>query len=351
VSPDWPDYPEAPNNFQWGKQLPVATIPPLVDEEACKLAQCIWQAGFELVTEVFLPIFGAGYGDLLPAAAAALAAFTGGATLPVLIGVYALTDLLQELGEIAWEAAEANLINWMLAHKQDIVCELYFNIKDGGTGTSIWASVASEIVEPSGDLSAGDKVLVNFWFGIIGNYAARIAQTLDTAWYQSVPEAGYCDECEEPPIIGSDWVAVPYNGPHKEKVLYHPPGPSWVGACVPDDLPPGYTCVGMFIEVAGAYGNCDIKVVHGPNAGCDGPLSFIPDAFVPLSDNWYYYRDDFNHNHDECVAQVHPGAIQQPHWLNPSGDTTSFAWMMGWDCEGGFTGTLHYLVYAGTTPP
>jgi hypothetical protein len=195
VSPTWPDYPDADKVFQWGTTQPVADIPALVDEDACKLAQCWYSAGFELVTEVFLPIFQAGYGDLLPAAATALAFFTGGTTLPVLIGVYALTDLLQELGEIAWEAAQANLINWMFVHKQDIVCELYTGLKDGGTGTAVWQPVADNVVEPAPDLSAGDKVLINFWYGIVGGYAARIAQTVNSEWYQSVPEAGYCSAC------------------------------------------------------------------------------------------------------------------------------------------------------------
>jgi hypothetical protein len=135
---------------------------------------------------------------LIPAAATAIAVFTGGVTLPVVIGVYALTDLLQELLEIAWEAAEANLINWMFSHKQDIVCELYDAIQAGGTGTEVWQPVADNVVEPSGDLSNGDKVLVNFWFGIIGNYVARIAQTENSPWYQSVPEAGYCAVCPLP---------------------------------------------------------------------------------------------------------------------------------------------------------
>jgi len=353
ISPDWPDYPDAEKVFGWGTELPVATIPALVDEEACALAQCVYQAGFELVTEVFLPIFGAGYGDLLPAAAAAIAVFTGGVTLPIVIGVYALTDLLQELGEIAWEAAEANLINWMFTHKQDIVCELYNNIKVGGTGTQIWQSVADDIVAPAVDLSAGDKVLVNFWFGIIGNYAARIAQTLNSTWYQSVPEAGFCEACEEPPTIGSDWVAVPVSEEQGEISLEHPAGSYWTVACFEHAAPAGFTVVGLLVEVVSASGTCEYKWMNGVTEGCSGTVSFTPNTSDQMTvSGWYYQHDEFTHDNDEVVATLAPGATQFAHAVQVTGPVDMCqAFKMGWNCTGSVTAFVRYVVYAGTTPP
>jgi hypothetical protein len=351
VSPDWPSYPDADKSFGWGKTLPVATVPALVDQEACNLAQCWYQAGFELVTEVFLPIFGAGYGDLLPAAAAALAVFTGGTTLPIVIGVYALTDLLQELGEIAWEAAEANLINWMFTHKEDIVCLLYTGIKDGGTGTSLWQPVATELVEPSADLSAGDKVLVNFFFGIIGGYAARIAQTANSAWYQSVPEAGFCDDCEDPPIVGDDWVAIPWPGPGGDFTMDHTPGSYWLSGCWDYDIPDGFTMVGCFFEVSEYSGNCQLKRMDGPGSGCGQSASFSPNTSDNLVNNWYYQRDEWNHDHDQAVAQVHPGSVQITAWNTHTSLHASQAFQSGWNCTGYARITIKYLVFAGTTPP
>jgi len=351
VSPDWTTYPDAEKSFGWGKTLPVATVPSLVDAQACALAQCWYQAGFELITETFLPIFGAGYGDLLPAAAAALAVFTGGVTLPVVIGVYALTDLLQELGQIAWEAAEANLVNWMFAHKEDIVCLLYTGIKDGGTGTALWQPVADEVVEPAGDLSAGDKVLVNFWIGIIGGYAARIAQIQDSAWYQSVPETGYCDDCPQPPIIGSDWYAVPIDPVSGYRVMDHTAGAYWQTACYTFNVPAGETLVGMMVQVTARSGGGDLKWMSGPGNGCGGTYAFVPNSSDLMSTvKSYYQYVPSTHNNTEVVATLAPGATSWNH-AYAAGSSSSQAWQLGYN--GTFYAEFYitHLVFDGTTPP
>jgi hypothetical protein len=350
VNPEWPTYPDADKSFGWGKTLPVATVPSLVDEEACNLAQCWYQAGLELVTEVFLPVFGAGYGDLLPAAAAALAVFTGGTTLPVVIGVYALTDLLQELGEIAWEAAEANLINWMYTHKEDIVCLLYTGIKDGGTGTSLWQPVADELVEPAGDLSNGDKVLINFFFGIIGGYAARIAQTVNSAWYQSVPAAGYCEACEDPPIVGSDWWALPIGAVDGYLHIDHPAGGSWNPACFNYDLPAGQTCVGIVYEVLNEVGNCALSRNSSATCGCPNAQLWPDSSGDSTEGDWYAYAQ-FTHDNAEAKAALAPGAGEWQTGTTQTGVPVSAGFRSGWNCEGSVDIQVKYLVFSGTTPP
>lgn len=350
VSPDWPTYPDADKSFGWGRTLPVATVPSQVDEEACKLAQCWYQAGFELVTEVFLPVFGAGYGDLLPAAAAALALFTGGTTLPIVIGVYALTDLLQELGEIAWEAAEANLINWMYTHKEDIVCLLYTGIKDGGSGTALWQPVADEVVEPAIDLSAGDKVLINFWFGIIGGYAARIAQTADSAWYNSVPEAGYCDACEDPPIIGSDWWALPIPSEEGTFEINHPSGGYWQPYCWDYSLPSGQTVAGIVYEVLAETGDCQLSRNDTATCGCSNPQLWPNSSGDSTIGEWFAYQT-FQFNNTEAKAQLCPGAGEWTSFTMQTGIPVSAGFRTGWNCTGWVQIQVKYLVFLGTTPP
>lgn len=351
VSPDWPDYPQATDYFGWGSTAPDTTVGAQVDAEACALAQAWYQAGYEFMTEVLLPTMRFGFDKVLPAAAAALAAITGGVSIPAVIGVYALAELIQNLLDLAYDAAETNLENWILAHKEDIVCPLYFGLKNGGSGSGLWAPIQTDLVDPAPDLSAGDKLMVNFVFAYIALAGANVAKTQNSAWYQSVPVPGYCDVCQEPPIVGSNWIAIPYTGANKVRTLNHPAGSSWVGKCVDYDLPDGRVCCGMMLQVTDFVGNCDLKAVHGPNAGCAGTASFLPDNSYLMQNGWYYYCDQYNHDEDEVIATLAPGATKRPAWSNPNGTHTSFAWMMGWNCTGSATGTLHYLVYTGTTPP
>lgn len=353
VSPDWPTYPDADKAFGWGSTLPDVAVPALEDDEACALAQCWYQAGFELITEYFLPAWRFGYDDLVPGAAAAIAFFTGGVALPVTIGVYALTELLQELLEISFEAAEANLVNWMVANKEDIVCPLYIGIRDGGSGSSLWSTVATEVVEPATELSAGDKVLVNFFMGILGGAVSRRAQTNNSEWYQATPQSGFCAACPEPPIIGSDWNAVPVDEANGNISVDHPAGSYWTGACFVHQVPAGATVVGLLVEVVSRGGGCEYKWVDGVLAGCGGSVSFTGNTSDQMpSAGWYYMHDDFTHNNNEVVATLAPGATQYTHGVQRAGSVTmSQAFLMGYNCTGSATAFVRYVVYAGTTPP
>lgn len=353
IDNDWPNLPNTEDVFEWGNQTPNLTIPSLVDEEACALAQCWYQAGYELLTEQFLPAWRFGFDDLLPAVAAAIAGFTGGIALPVVIGVYALAELIQELLEIAYESAEENLINWILAHKEDIVCPLYIGLRDGGSGAGLWQTVADEVVEPAVDLSAGDKVLVNFWIGIIGHVAARAAQTADSPWYQSVPVAGFCDTCPEEPEIGSDWVAVPVGETEGDISIDHPAGGYWAGSCFLTQVPAGFTVVGLLVEVVARSAGCEFKWMNGTTMGCGGAVSFTGNTSDQMpSVGWYYQHDDFTHNNNEVVATLAPGATQYGHGIARTGDISmSQGFQMGWNCTGSATAYIRYIVYAGTTPP
>lgn len=351
VDPKWT---ENANNFDvwtWGKEEPNPSVGAQVDLAACQLAQLWYQAGYELLSEVILPALRFGFDTVIPAAATLVAAWTGGLALPVAIGVYATAELIQELLELGYDSAETNLINWLWANKQDLVCPMYLALKDGGSASSMWPAIWAAVVEPSEDISYGDKLLIKLFMGGLALSGAKVAFDAETTWATTVPTPGYCDTCEEEPIIGADWVAIPYTDDNKIQTVVHPDEQAWHGACAPKDLPDGYTCVGMFFEVSDVTGDCDLKAMDGPGAGCDGTDSYVPNNSYLLSEGWYYYRDEWNHDHDEAVADVHPGATQVDIWENPSGDVTSLAWMTGWDCEGAATFTIQYLVYGGTTPP
>jgi hypothetical protein len=193
---NWPDYPNTQDYFDWGSGVPGESVTPQPDPDACALAQAWFQATLEWMTEAVLPALRFGFDDLLPAAAAAMVVITGGTSAPAVLGVYSLAELIQELLEIAYDAAEAGIENFLLNHKQEIVCELYVGLAEGGTDAGIWEFVQTNVIEPSGDLSAGDKVLVGWVGRTVGLWSAKLAKSANSPWYVATVEAGYCDACD-----------------------------------------------------------------------------------------------------------------------------------------------------------
>jgi hypothetical protein len=353
IDANWPDYPSAEQVFEWSTSTPDLTIPALVDAEACALAQCWYQAGFELLTEQFLPAWRFGFDDLVPAAAAAIAGITGGIALPVVIGVYALAELIQELLEIAYESAEANLVNWLVAHKEDIVCPLYIGLRDGGTGAALWQPVADDVVEPAGDLSAGDKILVNFWMGIIGHVAARGAQTANSAWYQSVPVAGFCDDCPEPVVVGSNWWALPISEAEGALHIDHPAGSYWASGCWDkDNCPVGYgKIVAVVFEIVDVTG-CAVSINSPSTCGCPY-AGFWGDESGSHPEGLYYkYHEYAPINHAEAIATLCPGATELTGFnvIDPVA-TRSASFRLGYDCDGSADIQIKYLVHRDTIHP
>jgi hypothetical protein len=195
VPADWPDYPGATDAFDWGTNNPIETADPQANQEACELATAWYQAGFEWMTEAVLPALRFGFDKLIPAAAAAIAVWTGGVGLPAAIGVYAAAELIQELLELGYDAAEANIENWLYAHKQDIICPLYVGLVSGGTSVDLWDPIQADLVEPAPDLSAGDKFMIGVVMRYWGLGSALAAQAQASAWYTSIQTPGYCDAC------------------------------------------------------------------------------------------------------------------------------------------------------------
>ncbi|MGW8179738.1 MAG: hypothetical protein ACWGQW_13415, partial [bacterium] len=353
VSPDWPDYPGAEDAFDWSTTNPVTTVTPQADADACALAQAWYQSGFEWMTEFVLPAFRFGFDKLIPAAAAGIAVWTGGVALPAAIGVYAMAELIQELIELGYDAAEANIENWLYTHKQDIVCPLYYGLKDGGTSADLWDVVQDDLVDPSPDLSAGDKFLVNVVMKYWGLGAATVAKAQGSAWYTSILTPGYCDDCEEPPIIGSDWVAMPISEEDGFFVIDHPSGSSWKGKCWLQNVPDGYTVVGMMVEITRKDNGLECKWVNGVSAGCGGSVSFTNDTSDQMTGvGWWYQYDDYTHDDTEVMSTLTPGGTKFAHGIARTGATTmSEALLVGYTGTDHVEGYFRYIVYAGTTPP
>jgi len=350
VDPSWIDYPGATDAFDWSTRNPVTNSTPQVDEDACNLAQAWYHAGFEWMTELVLPALRFGFDKLIPAAAAAIATWTGGVALPVAIGVYAMAELIQELLELGYDAAEANLENWLYNHKQDIVCPLYLGLKDGGTSADLWNVVQTELVDPSPDLSAGDKFMIGVVMKYWGLGAAQVAKAQNSAWYQSIVTPGYCADCPEEPVIGSDWWALPIGEAEGLLHIDHPSGGYWQPACFNYDLPDGHTCVGMVYEVLNEVGDCQLSRNDAPTCGCPNATLWPNSSGDSTVGHWYAYAP-FTHNNGEAKAALAPGAGEWTSFTQQTSVVISAGFRTGWNCTGSVDIQVKYLVFTGTTPP
>ena len=179
------------------------------EEDACAIAQLWFEWGYQVITEHVLPATRWGFDYLVPAVAGFIALAIGGP--PAAMGVYAISEFVQELLEIFYRGAETNLVNWMTTNKEDIVCVLFSYLVVGGDASSIWNQVKAAIITPAEDISAGDKLMLNLFMGSWAGSNAQRAFTAETEWATSNVQAGYCDECDPPPFY-AEWYLPPHTG-------------------------------------------------------------------------------------------------------------------------------------------
>jgi hypothetical protein len=126
--------------------------------------------------------------------------------------VYAIAELVQEILELGYNVAENNLYNWVLANREELICEMWFAIRDGANMRQAWDAIAAELVDDNPELSDGDELLIKWSYGRLAQAIAKVAQEQNSDWYQSAWEADYCAVCGSPP--GEfDWFLPPCPGP------------------------------------------------------------------------------------------------------------------------------------------
>lgn len=351
VDPKWTDNEDNLDYWKWGRDVPDPTVPSKEETEACELAQLWYQAGYEFLSEVALPALRFGFDTVIPAAAALIAAWTGGLALPVAIGVYATAELIQELLELGYDSAESNLMNWLWTNKQDLVCPMYVALLDGGSASEMWVPIYEAVVEPSEDISLGDKLLVRLFMGGMALSPAKVAFDAATTWATTVPTEGYCDTCPEDPIIGDDWVAITWPGPGGSIEMDHEAGSYWLKGCWDYQIPEGFALCGVFFEISEESGTCTIKRMEGPSNGCGGDETFSPNTSDNLSEGWYYQRNQYNHEWEQAVSMVHPGSTALGDFNTWNGEHASQCFYSGYNCTGYAQIDIRYLVFRETTPP
>jgi hypothetical protein len=339
------------NFWGYGSGIPDTSPGAQPDEDACELAQCWFQALYEVVTEWILPVSRFAFDNLVPAGAALIAAITGGAALPVVLGVWTFAELVQELLELGYDAAETNLVNWLWSVRQDFICDFYAALKDGGSMAATWESVYLDLVSGSGSISPGDKAIVHI-AGLTGAYLAWRAKQADSSWWQTTPEVGYCAVCPQPPIQGSDWFGVAIPEETGTITVTHPGGGgSWQAQCWSVPMLAGYTCVGAQIQRISFTGEGNVKFVS--KGSCPGDWSLNIDSTGWNMEDYaaMYYHNPHLHNEWEARDTLNPGAQMVADW-NAGQGTLGGARCNMWSVYGlSLTFRVTYLVYQGTYTP
>jgi hypothetical protein len=355
LSPDSLDSEEVQDVFEWSDSIPNPSVPSEEEEAACAISQLWYQAGFEIITEGVIPASKVTFDVLLSVVAALIATMTEGVTLPALLGALSVADLVKELIEGAWDSAESNLYNFMVSAKQDIVCELYQAVQDGGTASGCWSAAYNEVISPSEDISALDKAILWLFMGNLGYVIAYLAYNADTAWAQGNVSSGYCESCPEEPVIGTDWCAVPVPAEYRHYEYYRPDGTSQLNTCLTWQPTPGYVCCGVVFEVTVHTGSGgDIKRM-GPQGTCSWGRSLWDNQSEDLPVHLYDSINGGYIDEAEARAALAPGAT---HCTGTTRITSYDAngkanIQIGGYPAGLLNGEVEYywLVFEGTTPP
>lgn len=166
------------------------------DADACAIAQLYYAFAFEVITETVLPAAASTFDTLIPILAGVIAGIASGGMAA--IAMYGVAELVQELIELQYVVAEENYRNWLWSVKDEWICEAYQMLKDGANASSIAATIAATVIEPSTEISFGDKLVTKLFGGILAVRNAKAAWEGQTSWAQNNVTPGYCAICPEP---------------------------------------------------------------------------------------------------------------------------------------------------------
>ncbi|WP_462273672.1 hypothetical protein [Methanohalophilus sp.] len=188
------------------------TIP--IDTERCALAQLTYAFMFEWMDETAIPLQEELASILLPAAVLAVGAAIG-VTL-VGIPVALITATLISLGAIAVDNQLSNLVNALIANKEEIVCALYNGLE---TDYQTAHRQASVVIDGMESIGFTDKQIAKALMAPWAITKAKAALDAGTAWATSNVEPMFCLVCAEnalpfvyvvefPPCSPSGWTGT-----------------------------------------------------------------------------------------------------------------------------------------------
>lgn len=171
-------------------QTGATPTPPATATERCEYAQAVYYQVWEAYTEYLFP-FADQASDVLLAALVASAGFTA---LAGFVGLPIATAgaIVGYIIDMAIDSSIENFTNWLLANKDELVCELYLGLP---SFTDAAANVRA-YVDSSTEISFLDKQVLNLMIGSEWwiRWVIQDQETNDTWRSYFVP--GQCDDCD-----------------------------------------------------------------------------------------------------------------------------------------------------------
>jgi hypothetical protein len=182
--------------------------------------------------------------------------------------------------------------------------------------------------------------------GPIAYYVTKQAKDNNSQKWQEVPEAGYCDACPEPPIVGSDWVAILQSDANGYFTVNHN-GTGWEYVCFEMDVNPSREVCGIVWELEYWSGGGHAFIYEkGP---CPGENQFMQRStfyrITQYPDILYYAPFQFNNN--EAYSQLVPGGVQHDAGEVSQGSTCGNRWAFWSTSPGQLRGRIKYVLYKG----
>lgn len=178
-----------------------------VNEERCAVAQLVYQCGWELLTEVMIPLQNTLFDMLMPQVIAQLALLCGSLEIGIPVGV--LLAVLWGITEV-WVSGELESVqNAYESYKTELVCAVY-----DGLATN-YRQAEQNALEVIGDMEGVgyvDKVLFHTIFSPWAMHLAQIAYDNETDWAVANVVEGFCTACQEPLYghwLETDWPPCP----------------------------------------------------------------------------------------------------------------------------------------------
>jgi len=319
------------------------------EEEACAIAQLWFEWGYQVITEYVLPATRFGFDYLLPLVAGVITGWVGGP--PGVLGAWAVAEFIQEILEIFYRGSETNLVNWMDTNKEDIVCVLFGWLKVGGDASAIWQYAYDAVIAPAEDIAVGDKLMLNLFMGSWAGSNAQKAFDAETEWATSNVSSGYCDDCLEVPIVGSDWWALPLVEEENTIIMDHGAGAYWLKGCWEIDVPTGYTLCGVVYRIQDSTGDCTLKRMGRGEGGCSGGAQQLwGNESGNNPDDTYFAVNGTYIDEVECKAALAPGSTSKSSARVTGENVACCGWNMGWNCTGYAEIVFEYAVFEGTEP-
>jgi len=318
----------------------------VIDTKRCATAQLVWQLCYELMTEVIQPLQESTVDILLPVAMVLLVTWIGTPVLGIPAGVF--VGLIWNIIEAWVEGSLESVRNTIISYQHELVCAVY-----NGLATDYRAAEAEAVlvIADMAGLSPIDKIVVHTLFAPWAIALAALAWNNQTAWATSNVESGYCADCDI--IEGVDWWALRLEPSTNTITLDNTGNAHWEDGCWQGNVPDGEVCCGLIFRVQNQVGDCTLKAMSGPDAGCTG-ASLWDNTSAHLPNDMYFGVNGEQIDEESCKERLAPDAEDSPptnavnRITGPTGVNAGF--QLGWSCVGYAEVVAIWQIFEGEAP-